>query len=53
VTGILRNDSASPFRKIPIADFPHSAFYHWPANSARELTHNSAVVIDREVKFVF
>ena len=26
-TGILRNDSTSPFRKIPVADFPHSAFF--------------------------
>jgi len=32
-TGILRNNSALIFRKIPVVKIPHSAFYPYPRNS--------------------
>jgi len=41
---ILWNDYASPFRKIPVADFPHSAFYYRPSQTWLCATASSLLV---------
>jgi len=42
-TGKIRNASAENFRKLPVANFPHSTFYHRP----RRVAVNSSPRVDR------
>jgi len=54
-TGILRNNSALIFRKIPVVKIPHSAFYPYPWSARRSYYHllsltnrNVVVVVEKQ-----